>query len=107
MAWSSGIRSIRWVPMSAPSPQSRFSDRVDDYVKYRPAYPPEILDIFRSEMNLRPDHVIADVGAGTGISTRLFLGNGNPVYAIEPNPGMRNAAAKAFADNFHFQTIDG
>ena len=55
----------------------RFSNRVENYVKYRPHYPPEILELFRDEMNLEKNSVIADIGSGTGISAKLFLENGN------------------------------
>lgn len=85
----------------------RFSDRVANYVKYRPHYPGEMLDLFRREMNLAPDSVVADVGSGTGISARLFLENGNPVYGVEPNAAMR-AAAEEFLQAFpQFHSIDG
>ncbi|MCY7375874.1 MAG: class I SAM-dependent methyltransferase [Pyrinomonadaceae bacterium] len=70
----------------------RFSNRVENYVKYRPTYPPEILSLFRTEMNLQTASTIADIGAGTGISAKIFLENGNPVFAVEPNEAMRNAA---------------
>ncbi len=81
----------------------RFSNRVENYVKYRPGYPPEVLGLFRNEMGLTPDSVIADVGSGTGISSRLFLENGNEVFGVEPNDAMRAAAEEFLAafPNFH------
>jgi ubiquinone/menaquinone biosynthesis C-methylase UbiE len=71
------------------SSTTRFSDRVENYVRYRPGYPGEVLELLRSECGLRPDHIIADVAAGTGVFTRLLLENGNSVFAVEPNPEMR------------------
>ncbi|MEO5857770.1 MAG: class I SAM-dependent methyltransferase [Pyrinomonadaceae bacterium] len=85
----------------------RFSNRVKNYVKYRPDYPSELLDVFRSEMGLTSESVIADVGSGTGISTRLFLDNGNVVYGIEPNAKMREAAAEFLASYPGFYSVDG
>ena len=81
----------------------RFSSRVENYVKYRPGYPAELLTFFRDEMGLTPDSILADVGSGTGISTKLFLENGNAVYAVEPNEAMRAAAEELLAEfpNFH------
>ena len=81
----------------------RFSNRVANYVKYRPGYPKEILVLFRDEMNLWPGSVIADIGSGTGISAKLFLENGNTVFGIEPNDAMRAAAEVFLAafGNFH------
>ena len=70
-------------------PTARFSDRVEDYVRYRPGYPPEVLDLLRAECGLRPSHVVADIASGTGMFTRLLLENGNSVFAVEPNAEMR------------------
>jgi ubiquinone/menaquinone biosynthesis C-methylase UbiE len=85
----------------------RFSNRVENYVKYRPAYPPEILDLFRDEMNLQKTSVIADIGSGTGISAKLFLENGNTVFGVEPNEGMREAAEGSLQDFPKFKSING
>ncbi|MDI1240636.1 MAG: class I SAM-dependent methyltransferase [bacterium] len=85
----------------------RFSNRVENYVKYRPSYPPEVLDVFRDEMGLTRASVIADVGSGTGISSKLFLENGNVVYGVEPNAKMRGAASGILAAFTDFYSIDG
>lgn len=86
---------------------SRFSNRVANYVKYRPSYPPEVLALFRDEMGLTADSVVADVGSGTGISARLFVENGNVVYGVEPNPAMRAAAEDHLRDFPNFRSVDG
>ena len=85
----------------------RFSNRVDNYVKYRPDYPPEVLDLFEAEMELTDESVVADAGSGTGISSRLFLQNGNTVYGVEPNAGMRGAAERYLARFDKFHSIEG
>lgn len=82
----------------------RFSNRVENYVKYRPTYPTEMLQLFRDEMNLQNNSVVADIGAGTGISAKIFLENGNEVFAVEPNETMR-AAAQEFLKDFPKLTI--
>ena len=69
----------------------RFTTRVENYVKYRPGYPPAVLDLLKAECGLTPASVIADIGSGTGILTRMFLENGNRVYGVEPNQAMREA----------------
>jgi ubiquinone/menaquinone biosynthesis C-methylase UbiE len=71
------------------SPTARFSDRVENYVRYRPGYPPEVLELLRAQCGLRPSHVVADIASGTGVFTRLLLENGNSVFAVEPNAAMR------------------
>jgi SAM-dependent methyltransferase len=75
------------------APTARFSDRVDNYVRYRPGYPAEVVDLLRRECGLRPEHVVADIASGTGFFTRLLLENGNPVFAVEPNGEMREMGA--------------
>src|SRR5829696_681255 len=85
----------------------RFSNRVDNYVKYRPGYPSQILDLFRDEMNLRADSVVADIGSGTGLSAKLFLENGNKVYGVEPNEAMRSAAEAFLKDFPNFTSVNG
>jgi len=89
----------------ATDPTQRFSTRVDNYVEYRPHYPPEVLDILREECGLLPSHVVADVGSGTGLLTVLFLRNGNRVYAMEPNDAMREAAERDLRDYPTFVSV--
>jgi len=72
-----------------PDNTTRFSDRVEDYVKYRPGYPEGIVGYLRDAYGLGPEWVVADIGSGTGILTKLFLQNGNRVYGVEPNREMR------------------
>lgn len=76
------------------SPTARFSDRVENYVRYRPGYPTEVLDLLRNECGLRSNHVVADIASGTGLFTRLLLENGNSVFAVEPNAQMREMGAQ-------------
>src|SRR5947209_20623897 len=80
-------------PLMPKAPTERFTDRVGNYVRHRPSYPPEVLETLRSDCGLLPEHVIADIASGTGIFTRLLLENGNRVFAVEPNAGMRAASA--------------
>lgn len=75
-------------------PTRRFTGRVRDYVRYRPGYPPEVLDLLRRECNLTENSEIADIGSGTGILARLFLDNGNRVVMVEPNDDMRHAGER-------------
>jgi ubiquinone/menaquinone biosynthesis C-methylase UbiE len=85
----------------------RFSDRVENYVKYRPGYPPQVLELFRSEMDLHENSIVADIGAGTGISSKIFLENGNTVFGVEPNRAMRAAATEFLKDYTNFRIVDG
>ena len=85
----------------------RFSNRVENYVKYRPDYPREIVPFLEQNCGLTKDLIIADIGCGTGISTRMFLENGNRVFGVEPNAAMRHAAIEYLAAFSLFQPVDG
>jgi SAM-dependent methyltransferase len=93
--------------MPAPNATLRFSDRVENYVRYRPGYPPELLQSLRQECGLLCQHVIADIASGTGIWTRMLLENGNTVFAVEPNPEMREAGERLLATFPKFTSIEG
>ena len=93
--------------MPSPDATTRFSDRVRNYVLYRPGYPAAVLDVLRAETGLAPAHVVADVGSGTGISARLFLEAGNAVHAVEPNGEMRAAAEEMLGANPGFRSVAG
>lgn len=85
----------------------RFSDRVENYIKYRPGYPDGVLPILRAETGLTPASVVADVGSGTGISAELFLRAGNAVFGVEPNAAMRAAAEELLRGYPAFCSVDG
>jgi SAM-dependent methyltransferase len=87
-------------------PTKRFSTRVENYIKYRPSYPPEIIPLLESECGLTAETLIADMGFGTGLLTELFLKHGNPVVGIEPNADMRAAGERILAKYSNFQSID-
>lgn len=87
-------------------PTKRFSDRVDNYVKYRPTYPPEVLDYLKTECNLTSKSVIADVGAGTGIFTKLLLDKGYEVFAVEPNEQMLQSAKEQLSGYKNFNAVN-
>src|ERR1700688_3136707 len=93
--------------MPASNATSRFSDRVDNYVRYRPGYPAEVLDALKAECKLMPGHKIADIASGTGLWSRLLLENGNPVCGVEPNAEMREAGARLLATFPNFTSVSG
>ncbi|MBX7055211.1 MAG: class I SAM-dependent methyltransferase [Pyrinomonadaceae bacterium] len=85
----------------------RFSDRVENYIKYRPGYPPQVVEYLRDTHGLSPEHLVADIGCGTGVSSLQFLNNGNRVIGVEPNAAMRSAAIRLNADQGRFTCIAG
>ena len=85
----------------------RFSVREDNYHKYRPDYPDEMIGFLYQEAGLSQSSVIADIGSGTGMLTRHFLARGNKTYAVEINADMRRKAEEIFADNPLLTSING
>jgi ubiquinone/menaquinone biosynthesis C-methylase UbiE len=85
----------------------RFSNRVSNYIKYRPSYPTQAIDYLVEQCRLDTNSVIADVGSGTGIFSQLLLGRDFTVYGIEPNVDMRAAAENILMGNANFTSIDG
>jgi SAM-dependent methyltransferase len=93
--------------MSELHSTARFSDRVDDYVLYRPDYPRALLDWLEREQGVDTRWRVADIGAGTGISSKMFLDAGFRVTAVEPNAPMRSAAELWLEAYEGFDAVDG
>jgi SAM-dependent methyltransferase len=93
--------------LTTTDPTKRFSSRVENYIKYRPGYPTAILDLPAEQCGLTRASVIADVGSGTGILTELLLKNGSPVFGVEPNREMREAAERLLSKHLNFASISG
>lgn len=75
----------------------RFSQRAENYDKFRPSYPQVLLHFLHEAVPITPDLVIADIAAGTGIFTEQIAAWGNRVYVVEPNPYMRGMAHRRLA----------
>lgn len=88
-------------------PTQRFSSRAGYYARYRPGYPDLVVNTLEAEGGLSPGGVIADVGAGTGISSALFLHRGYTVIAVEPNADMRAKAVAALHSSPDFRAVPG
>lgn len=89
------------------TPTLRFSNRVANYVKYRPGYPDEVLEYLENNANLDANSVIADVGSGTGIFTKLLLDKGYTVNAVEPNDAMRENSVEQLGSYKNFRAVNG
>lgn len=93
--------------MNGEKPTERFSARAGNYARYRPGYPPDVLACLQVECGLAPHWIVADIGSGTGILTRLFLDHGHRVFAVEPNSAMRREAEKELAGYSGFVSVAG
>lgn len=63
-----------------------FTDKADDYAKFRPSYPDAAVRWLKSKIFAE---CVVDIGAGTGIFTQVLLKYFTNVSAIEPNAQMR------------------
>lgn len=86
---------------------SRFSGRVENYAKFRPGYPDKVLDFLQRECQVTPQSIIADIGSGTGIFTKILLERGCAVYAVEPNESMRREAERQLKLVPGFHSVHG
>lgn len=89
------------------SPTERFTSRAALYHRYRPSYPPDVMELLREECGLNHESVVADIGSGTGKLSELFLEFGSTVYAVEPNAAMREAAISNYGANPRFISVEG
>lgn len=85
----------------------RFSDRVSNYVAYRPSYPVELAGILEKECKLNNSSIIADIGSGTGKWTELLVNHSLTVHAVEPNKEMREAAESLLGSSDYFTSVAG
>lgn len=88
-------------------PTSRFSNRVDNYARYRPSYPGSVLRLLESECGLAPGMRVADVGSGTRILSRLLLKRGAKIRGVEPNHEMRWAGERMLSSYEGFTSVAG
>jgi len=89
------------------NPTGRFSDRVDNYAKYRPSYPTEAITYISKITKLPTGGTVADIGSGTGIFSALLLQKDYRVFCVEPNEAMRTVAEKNLSIYPNFSSIDG
>lgn len=88
-------------------PKKRFSDRVENYVKYRPSYPQGVVDVMRNTYGINRNSVIADIGAGTGIFSKVLLDSSLNVIGVEPNAEMRHYAETYLGSYPAYRSVNG
>jgi SAM-dependent methyltransferase len=86
-------------------PTTRFSDRVENYVLYRPGYPAALAQALQRDVGLARASMVADIGSGTGASAEMLLGIGCEVFAVEPNAEMRKAAEARLGHETRFHSV--
>ncbi|MEO6908839.1 MAG: class I SAM-dependent methyltransferase [Abditibacteriaceae bacterium] len=86
---------------------TRFSNRVENYIKYRPGYPAEVFEVMTNKCGLNASSVVADIGSGMGIFTKVLLAKVKQVFAVEPNDAMREATEKLLQNESEFVSVNG
>lgn len=97
--------ALSWGETLMDDSKLRFSNRTGNYVRYRPAYPVEIITFLKDTCGLTTGSAVADVGSGTGLLSELFLESGYRVFGVEPNKEMREAAEYRLGDQPGFESV--
>ena len=87
-------------------PVEVFSKKAQKYARYRWDYAPAAVLCLFDLTGIGAQSSLADIGAGTGILTRHFLGKVKKIYAVEPNEAMRENALMALGDQPDCQLLD-
>jgi SAM-dependent methyltransferase len=107
-AWAVETLSLwRWNDKFSMKPTERFTSRVESYRSHRPGYPVGIVSLLARECGLRASSVIADIAAGTGLFSEIFLQQGYAVTAVEPNEAMREACRELIEKYPRLQCLAG
>lgn len=85
----------------------RYSDRAQNYKRYRPSYPEEAISWILAKCDNSEKRIFADIGSGTGIFTKLLIPKAKLVYGVEPNLEMRSAAENDLNCYSNFISING
>jgi predicted O-methyltransferase YrrM len=73
----------------------RFCGFASEYDSVRPQPPEAALDLLCKISGTSCPELVVDLGSGTGLSSRIWIGRALRVVAIEPNADMRGQAARA------------
>ncbi|RPJ21675.1 MAG: class I SAM-dependent methyltransferase [Chloroflexi bacterium] len=84
-----------------------FSSKAEKYARYRWEYASQAIQTIFDVAQITSQSSVADIGAGTGILTRHFIGKVQQIFAIEPNLEMRQLAVQALGSYSACHIIDG
>jgi len=84
-----------------------FTGKAARYAKCRWDYAPQAIQTLFDLTGLSERSVVADIGAGTGILTRHFIGKVGQIWAVEPNAEMRQVAIDTLGGYPSRHVVDG
>jgi ubiquinone/menaquinone biosynthesis C-methylase UbiE len=84
-----------------------FALKAYKYARYRWDYCPQAIETILKVTGVSSQSSVADIGAGTGILTKHFLGRVRRVYAVEPNAQMRRQAETSLGAQPSCTIVDG
>ncbi len=87
--------------------KDKFTDKVIDYLKYRPTYAQEFIDYLINNVGLSKNSVVADIGAGIGILTKQLGDKVKTIFAVEPNLNMCSTCKQYCGSMKNFMAING
>lgn len=89
------------------NPSAAYTSKAEKYARYRWDYASQAIEMILQTANVKPETVVVDIGAGTGILTRHLADRAGHVWAVEPNAEMRRLAEKTLAGHLNYRVIDG
>jgi len=93
------------LPTAHVNATSRFSNRAENYARFRPGYPEGLFSFLEATLPLQPIHRIVDIGSGTGLFAEPLLKRGYSVVGIEPNEDMRKVGEERLLQYIAFQSV--
>jgi len=73
----------------------RFDGLADGYDNSRPAPPAAVIDVLCRYAGMARPTRVADIGCGTGLSTRIWIGRAGAIVGVEPCDDMRRRARQS------------
>jgi ubiquinone/menaquinone biosynthesis C-methylase UbiE len=93
------------VARGVTEPRLSFDAVAEDYDRFRPSYPPELVD--EACAGLAPGARVLEIGCGTGQLTTALAQRGLQVEAIDPGPRMVEIARRHAPDvQFHVGSFE-
>jgi SAM-dependent methyltransferase len=92
---------------AAAAVTQRFTGRSADYRRARPTYPAAFVDVVEQRLGVRPGDVVADIGAGTGLSAEPFVRQGHTVIGIDPNAEMLAVSVETLRGSATYRGVVG